>query len=224
MFKKYRVKMQFVERLCGSVPQNEEMIQPWLDSRKPTVRPPGAKSIVEVAEEVISTLPDQEAVNAETEKRITLGFQEYKGSLAMRGGTIKAHLKDCARILTQNYIGKIKGERSLAQRLLNCIMVEEYYIPILKDGEPVKKADGEFDKAIHVMTRMGPINALKRIQYIQEGSLTFHLLIMANTADRLVVSEDDLRSVFTYGAVKGYGGERGDGEGRYTFTIEEVSK
>lgn len=222
MFKKYRVEMSFVNRLCGSVPQNEAMIKDWLDGRRPTVRPPGGKSINEINEEVIATLPDMEQENADTERRVTLGFQTEPSGLVMRGGTIKAHLKDCSRILAQNYVGKIQGEKSLNLRVTNCTMIEEYFVPIMKEGKRVALADGMFDKAVHVMTRMGPINALKRIQYIERPTLTYHWLVMAATTGRNVVTEDDLKHILTYGSVHGYAGERGDGEGRYTWKLEEV--
>lgn len=230
MFKKYEVELKFINRLCGSVPQNEEMVRGWLDARKPRVRPPGSKDISETSEEVIKSLPDQEALNAETEKRVTLGFQYladdlHESGLAMRGGTIKAHLKDCSRILAQNYIGKIAGEKSLNVRVTNCVMVEEYWIPLFTArGTRAKEADDMFDKAVHVMTRMGPINALKRVMYLNQPTMRFNLLVMENTSKKLVISENDLNAIFQYGAVHGYAGERGDGEGRYTFQITEVTK
>lgn len=223
MWKKYEVELNFVGKLCGSVPMNPEMIQGWLDARKPRVRPPGSKDILETAEEVITSIQDQKELNAETEKRVTLGFQKVDGGLVMRGGTIKAHLKDCARILSQNYIGKIQGEKSLNVRVTNCVQVEEYWIPLLRNGKPIDEADNYIDKAVHVMTRIGPVNALKRIQFIEKPSMIFNLLVMESSAKRLVVSLNDLKSVFQYGGIHGYAGERGDGEGRYTFTIKEIT-
>jgi len=222
MFRKYRVELKFINRLCGSVPQDKEMVKKWLDGRKPSVKPPGGRSINEINEEVIATMPDQEAENAETEKAIALGFQVEKSGLVMRGGTLKAHVKDCARILSQNYIGKIQGEKSLNVRVTNCTMIQEYWVPIMKDGKRIAEADGLFDKAVHLMGRFGPINALKRIQYVEQPTLTFHWLVMKTTTDKNVVTEDDLKSILTYGSVHGYAGERGDGEGRYEWTLEEV--
>ena len=36
------------------------------------------------------------------------------------------------------------------------------------------------------------------------------------------ISKADLESIFEYGGVHGYAGERGDGEGRYFATVQEV--
>jgi len=219
----YEVKMKFVERLCGSTPINPELITGWLEARKPRVRPPGSKTIEEVAEEVMTTIATENGnrESEEIEQKVTLGFQSVDNRLVMRGGTLKAHIKDCGRILSSLYIGKIEGQRSLAVRLINCANVDNYWVPIHKDGEIVKEADGFFDKAVHVQTPRGPRNALKRILYVEKPSLTFDLMVMENQAKKPVVALKDLESLFQYGGKHGYAGERGDGEGRYTFTIKE---
>lgn len=139
----------------------------------------------------------------------------------MRGGTIKAHIKDCARIIS-SFNAKMKGERSFAVKVLNCLYVGEYWVPILKAGNPTKKSDGTFDKAVHVMTPQGQRNALKRIHFINEPTMAFHLSVMQSPKGD-VVNRKDIETLLTYGAVHGYAGERGDGEGRYTFKVEEVS-
>ena len=47
--------------------------------------------------------------------------------------------------------------------------------------------------------------------------MTFTLKVLGRS-----VSETDLHHLFEYGGVHGYAGERGDGEGRYNYTIERV--
>lgn len=226
LWSKYEVRLQFVGKLCGSTPLNPEIIQGWLEARKPSVRPANSKSMDDIHQEVLSTLAteDIQTENEEIEKRVTLGFQNVNGGLVMRGGTMKAHLKDCARILSSMIYGKVKGERSFAVKLLNCLNVEEYWIPVLKEGQPVLEADDYLDKAVHVQTMMGPRNALKRILFVNRPTMNFHLLITNTKDGKPVVSMDDLETVFKFGAVKGYGGERGDGEGRYAFKIQDIKK
>lgn len=225
LWKKYEVNFQFVGKLCGSTPQDPEMIQGWLEARRPSVRPVNSKSLDEVHQEVLTTIAteDLEQENKDIEQRVTLGFQNVNGGLVMRGGTMKAHIKDCARIISSMIYGKVKGERSFAVKVLNCVNVEEYWIPILKEGKPVLEADNYLDKAVHVQTMMGPRNALKRILYINRPTMSFHLLITNTKDGKPLVSMVDLETLFTYGAVHGYAGERGDGEGRYTFKIKEIT-
>ena len=51
VFVRYKLRMTFLTKLCGGVPNKKELIQPWLEARAPKVRPPGGKSIDEVQEE-----------------------------------------------------------------------------------------------------------------------------------------------------------------------------
>lgn len=220
MWKNLEVRFKFENKLCGSVPLDPKMIEPWLSARMPNTKPNGARGIEDIAKEVMtSTMVEEE--NKEITDRITLGFQKFGDGLVMRGGTIKAHLKDCSRIVTSMITGKVKGERSLSQRVVNCVNVSEYWIPLLKDGNPIKEADNVFEKAVHVMTMLGPRNALKRILYIEKPEMKFNLMVALTKDGKPVVSLEELTSVFEYGSMHGYAGERGDGEGRYGFVINE---
>ena len=46
-----------------------------------------------------------------------LVFQRDNDVLCMRAATVKAHIKDCARVLSTQFISKIKGERAFSTRL-----------------------------------------------------------------------------------------------------------
>ena len=111
----YQVRFDFVTKLCSSVPADPALIEAWQKSRQPRVKPPGGKSIEEIQEEVVASLAEPEA----EEQYSMLVFQRDNGSLVMRAATIRAHLKDCARVLSAQWIGKIQGERSFATKVLN---------------------------------------------------------------------------------------------------------
>ena len=213
LWKIYNVKWLFLTKLCGSVPGDPEMVKKWLDARQPKVRPASSKSIVEVQEEVFATL------NEETVEQSILTFQRVDGALVMRAATVRAHMKDCARVLSAQYIGKIKGERSFSTRIINGVYPDElqYWIPILRiDGTPVTAPDGTMDKAVHVRGIRGePLNSLKTFEFVNGARMDFRLKILGKSA-----SNDDLETLFTYGGVHGYAGERGDGEGKYSFTLD----
>lgn len=216
-----KVRWDFLTKLCGSVPADPAMREAWLANRTPSVRPPNSRSLAEINEEVVATLvePAQEELGG------LLTFQRQAGACVVRAATIKAHLKDCARFLSSNYVGKIEGEKSFAVRFLNGVYPDPqtYWIPILSQaGTVVKEPSGRYDKAVHVMTRMGQRSALKTIEFIEEARLEFYLLVMHDKKGKLVVSEEDLSTMMQYGGVHGYAGERGDGEGRYIFTIESL--
>jgi hypothetical protein len=104
-------------------------------------QPPNTKSLDEITEEVFATLAtDQEG---EADSNI-LTFQRHEGGLVMRAATVRAHLKDCARVLS-GFTGRLERERSFATRFINAVYPDpvQYWLPILRpDGSPVTKHDG----------------------------------------------------------------------------------
>lgn len=215
----YRVRWTFLTRLCASVPADPEIVKKWIEAREPRVKPAGALSIEEINEEVLASI---ERGEGEADQSFSmLVFQRHNGALVMRAGTVKAHIKDCARVLSAQYIGRIENERAFSTRVTNAVYPDQgvYWIPILReDGAPVREADGAYDKPIHVKGPRGTFNALKRFEFVEPPSvIEFTLKVLGRS-----VSETDLHHLFSYGGVHGYAGERGDGEGRYEYTIERI--
>jgi hypothetical protein len=219
MWTKFRVEMNFLTKLVSSVPADPELVKKWLDARKPTNRPPDSKSIDEVAAEVMATLPDE---IAESGMNV---FQRQEGGLVVRISTIRAHLKDCARTLSRLYVGKIEGEKSFAVKVVNALYYppEIYWLPILnqEDGQQMREPTGQYDKAIHAMTPRGSISALKRFEYVENARLVVPIIVLTPEKGRPVVGLRDLTTLFEYGSVHGYAGERSDGEGRYVAIITQ---
>lgn len=213
MFDVYQLEMEFVGRLMGSVPLKKELVRKWLEARAPAQPKPGP-SLDEIENEVLDTIEDVEAM---TEEEVSLGFQQVNDVLVVRAGTIKAHLKDCAR---QLYAAKLVSVKNFRSKVANYVNVVPYWIPILKDGVPVREHDGWHEQAVHVITPQGPRSALKRIQYVEGVSLVCRLYVLRNPE----VGEEELRKVLVYGGVHGYGGERSLGEGRYVFSLERVGE
>lgn len=220
MFERYAVTLQFENRVCGSVPLSKELVPIWLKSRMPKNKPEGEPDMEAVEQEVMDSIQ-------ETEERTTLGFQLHEDVLVVRGGTIKAHLKDCS-----NQIKDVvpnpkpvkseakKGIKALRSKVANMVYVEEYWVSLLRDdGEPVREEDSSYEQPVHVMTPMGPRNALKVIRFVEKPVMRFTLRVLENRQ----VTADTIRAILEYGSIHGYGGERGMGEGRYSFTMEKVS-
>jgi hypothetical protein len=218
----YRTTWTFTTQLCGSVPQNPDLIEPWLRSRAPKNVPAAvaagqAPTIDDLADEVESTLPDQDELDAEKVRLITLGFQKNGQGLFVRGGTVRAHIKDCA-----GQIATSIGFKNLRSHVANSCYIVENQILILRDGKPVQEHDGEFEQPVHVMTRQGPRNSLKRIRFLEGVGLVYTLKVMMPrlTDQHYRNGEDIIRAIHDYGETHGYGGERGMGSGRYRWELE----
>jgi len=197
LWEKIDVRWDFNDRLCGSVPMDPELVKPWLESRMAEVDP-------EVEAEVVETID-------EAQTKVTLGFQKDESGLFVRGGTVKAHIKDCANQIKESV--KIKNFRS---KVANKVYVAEGRIYLYKDGDIAQKVDGTYDQPIHVITPRGPRNSLKTISYLQEAHINFTIKLLGEDKE---VTREHLEAIFEYGSVHGYGGERGMGEGRYTAII-----
>jgi hypothetical protein len=165
------------------------------------------KSIEDLEAEVLESIQ-------ETEELTTLGFQQDENGLVIRGGNFKAHLKDCANQIKDEPGVKIKALRA---KVANKVYIQEYFVPIFKNGSQCKEPDNQFGQAIQVMTRQGPRSALKRIKYIWQPTVEFTLLLRPDKEVTLEV----VKKIFDYGSVHGFGGERGMGEGRYEFMVSE---
>lgn len=105
MWTRYDVRWDFITDLCASLPGDSALVKAWLDARKPARRPPDAKSIDEIAAEVIATLPDDEPAPQR------LVFARVNGGLAMGAHTIRAqtHLKGDLRLKFLKLVCGLKG-------------------------------------------------------------------------------------------------------------------
>lgn len=214
----YEVQWDGLNELCGSVPADPEIIRAWLESRRPKARPHDGKTINEIQEEVLASVE----VLDEAEFKI-LTFQRHDGQCVMRAGTIRAHIKECAKTISAQHVGRIEKERAFSTRVLAGVYLDETvrWVPILRpDGTPVTKHDGERDKPVR--TRFG--SALKRFEWIEPWRLNFPLKVLLSPRGGPSVAEEDLDTIFRYGGVHGYAGERGDGAGRYHFTITQIGE
>src|SRR6516225_4492101 len=210
----YDVEMRFYEKLCGSVPASSDLIDAWLRSRQPKVKPPDTKSIAEIKEEIFETLREA----PEEDDKNLLIFQRINGGLGVGSRTIKAHIKDCARVISAQHVGKIEGERAFSTRVINGVypLETEYWLPILdNEGKQVREASGVTEKPVRFRTRTGQqLSALKAFEFVYRPTLRFTLKVLGKS-----VSLEDLKTVFNYGGTKGFAGERGDGEGKYIAAL-----
>lgn len=218
VWKRWHVKLEFISNLYGSVPGDPEMVRAWLEARKPKARPPGGRSIDEVQAEVMETLANVEDV---PEDRSLLVFQTLANGdgsrhLVIRAETVRAHLKDCARVISAQYLGRLKGERAFSTKVINGVYpdTKQEFLEISRvDGTPITKHDGEIDRAVHTFRG----SALKRLQFVTPPSIIE--LTLQTLGDS--IKRDDLETLLTYGGVHGYGGERSRDGGKYTFTLTE---
>src|SRR3972149_1524051 len=218
----YKLTLQFVGRVCASVPADPNVLKTWLKNRQPNIKPPGAKSPDEMLESILNRIPDMDAENKEIAQRTLMVFERFdKAYLCVRSNTIRAHLKDCARQVQKNFIGRDNDEQGMVNRFINCVYPEielrdeigEGIILFMWEGKPIEKNNGISEKLVHVQTSRGPINAIKHFEYLLRPSLSCTLQVFGHT-----IRQSHLEWVLKYGGIHGYGGERSMMDGQYTYT------
>lgn len=227
MFKKLRVRWDFYTWLCSSVPANPDLIKAWLGAREPAVKPAGGRSTDEITEEVFNTLAIQQPTEEEEMKKNLLIFQRVNGKLVMRADTVRAHIKDCARIIGREHVGKVSGEMPWASRLINCTYPDystclkafgQCWIPVTdKEGRPFTEPHGIHEKPVLLWSG----SALKAFEYVNDARMEFTLTVLGGDG-RGAIKTEDFEKLFLYGGVHGYAGERSDGGGKYMSAITEA--
>lgn len=247
VWKDYCVTLEFTSPVYGGFPAAEKVLSSFIEKKiKDGAAAPirvqrGEEGIVEVKEnftqEEKRDMMIQDALNTvpptkedETEQR-TLVFRRiphgpFQGAFGIVGGSIRAHVKDCARVLSSSVILRGEGEKSLNIRATNGLYVVEDWIPLIRRGRPIMESDGLDEFFVHVTNpRTGaPMSSIKQCERLDPPtSATFTLSVLAKGFGSPVVAEDELSAIFTYGAVHGYGQERSRGMGRYICQVEEIT-
>lgn len=234
MWTRYEIRFDFVDRLCAGLPADPETQRKMLEARKPKRRPPESQSIDEIAEELVERTLRPESEDQATEEddrslhvfeRLMLPGMEER-VLVLRTMTFRAHIKDVVDVLSAQFIGKPEkgsGVRSFAVRAKNALYYprEIRYVPILdQDGKPLtRQTEIEWDKPIHPKGRP---SALKSYEYVLGAVVLWPLSVLTDITGKPNLSEQDLKYIFEFGGTKGYGPERGAGEGKYFPTITKV--
>jgi len=214
MFKKYRVKVDFQNQFAAGIPEDPNRLVDFLDAKKPTKEPEDAIPLEDLAEMIEGqTLPSEEGSD---EAAMTTTFKvDEDGNLAYESRCVKAHLKDCAFILSKNYLEK----RGLKTAVANRIQVGPEMLPLSRNGGFLKDVDDKEIRPITVQTRQGPRTAVKIVKFVNAPHMEFELTVLNDG----VVDGQLLETLFQYGGMmKGMGQDRNMGWGRYTFEIEEL--
>ena len=217
-WKTYDLTLNITNQLVGSVPKNPDVVRSWLESRKASEP---ALARMQQASAPVATLDEIEADVLATitpeEERSWTGFQSDDKGLFIRADNVKAHLKDCANVLRKTLEREPYKLTAPRSKLADRVYPLPERIHLLRDSANITAPDGDWERPIHVMTALGPRDALKRSDYVDTPTLKVELRVLADG----VITQPVLEEILDYGSIHGIGGERGMGYGRYTWTLEE---
>ena len=200
-----------LDDVAGGLPTDRRMIEAWQQGRWRAAKlqpgdPADVQEAVERTTELLSGIDEE--VGWKTFPR------DDQGLLCVEGRQVKAMLKEAANImkggLPQN--GKVIPLRS---RLAEQVFVVERLLPLLPHRT---EADETTERAIHVMTARGPRNALSRTDTCHKVEVVCTLRVLAISGS--IFTKELLTQLLDYAQENGFGADRSQGLGRFTYTLE----
>lgn len=232
MWRELSLKMTFTVHLCGSVPRSREIIKKWIATRTATTaqhkkllaeaekKGRTVKTLEEVEQEHLETLhelADKEA----SEEDSWVGFSEDKEGLFVRGGNLRAHLKDCAGVVgphaKKGAVPDMPTVLNFRAKAVDAIYVKQDRLHILNgNGQVAKDATGFRDATLSVKTARGPRTCLKRVDYLDPAVIEATILLYPGE-----ITRDWINVLLEYGRVHGFGQDRSLQFGRYEYELGE---
>lgn len=243
----FDVRLDFINKVMGGAPLDSEVMAKMLDVKREGPLETGQVRAEDYAEDRLENSSKSENENGEEVEETTInGFvANDDGHLMAFDYQVKAHIKECARILASSPIlRKMFGATgkyvpALKKKTADRVYVKPLEFPFVKiDGEPVSvdgyharyphrtdvipvtEVDGQIKRFIRIpLPKGGEASAIKISQFIDKPSLEFKLKVL-NDGFAIKESFDVkqyLTHLFEYGGEHGMFAERSLGYGRYVI-------
>lgn len=181
--------------------------------------PVGVKTLEEVRQERQDTIDPLHEVTEQD--KVWVGFSRDEHGLFVRGGNLRAHLKDCADVVARAVkagadpgLPEVKNFRS---KVVNSLYVQEDRLHLLDgNGKVATEVTGFRDATLSVMTAQGPRTCLKRVDYLEPCIIQATLLLYPGE-----ISRDWIAVLLDYGCEHGFGQDRSLQFGRYDYELGE---
>ena len=186
--------------ILGSVAASKALRTQYIASKAPTD---------ELREEEESLAMDIE------EKGLTVFYRDRQDQLCMMGYQIKGFFKGALLALKAQC--KIAAPKS---KIDNLVFVEPRYIPIKRDGKPLRDEDDILERPLRAQTAQGERVSLAASELIEDPwQITIEVTMLPNagTAKSEALSWDVIETALDYGVYHGLGQWRNADWGRFTW-------
>lgn len=205
--RKYR--LTGITPMLGSNPANPKIYSEFVASK--------AENIEKALEET-AMLPNEDDLREKLEQIKTMGltvFLRDGENLVIGNHVIKGFLK-AAMLALKDQIG-ITAPKS---KVDNYVFVLPTYIPILRDGKPIKAPDGYNERSLRAETMQGPRVTLASSEQIEAPwtvEIDIRLVWNSGSAKSKGITWETVETALGYGELKGLGQWRNAGNGSFTF-------
>lgn len=223
----YRVELLVTEDMLGTAPSNREIYSEFiatkaLQAEKKLAVTDEAKAIVQakqdaITEEELAMLPE------EGMKGLTVFRRDPSGNLIITDTMIRGFLKEGA-----SAIGAEGSTWGLTSKIDKFVFVTNEnkrpirMLPLLRDGQPITAPDGILERPLRAMTKQGPRIALAASEIVKAPiTLSFYITLVGvnEWKSGKPITEEILKSWFSYGQFTGLGQYRTGGHGRFDATV-----
>lgn len=218
LFKQYRVRLEFRDRIYGGVPGDPEIIEGWLRSKA------GITQDVEVRNAVLRTLSElghelsaedsydeiSRAVKEVADSRQVNRFKRDDQGLYIEARQVKAMLKECCNIMfAGDRWGKTKkGPKNfLSERIF--VRPDRIHLGV---AEP----SGVETFVCHTVGPRGPMSSLNAVEYVKRPSAE---LVVWSLNDE--VTEEQWGAIWVAAQENGLGARRSQSGGQFDVTLWE---
>jgi hypothetical protein len=217
LFEEYQVSICFLDKVLGGCPAMGDMLEFYMEAKHMS-----DKEKEEFRERVRDgKLLDNELVSAK-ESNCCVFERDNEQCLTIWHANVKALLRECAVTLgiTQLPPGKRKsnddnaGHAGGRQTLQHGLHIDPLRIRLLKDGKPIKKADGNVDRIKHISDASGRRSAIGRHEYVEKAQATFTIKWPINGAFK----EEHIKRMLKLAEGDGLGASRSQGFGKFVVT------
>lgn len=195
MFDVYRVTINLIEPLLGTIPKREDVYTEFIATKAP--------------QPVADEQPDLSGIDTDDEGKGWTGFYvNAQGEPILKDYQIKGFLKEAGNVLKN--IAEIKAMRSK-------IDTQMFVFP--RDIS-LGKVAGVIERPLRAMTMQGPRVTVVRSDYVDVGtefSIEIHVL------NKSEITEEKLAILLDYGQYYGIGQWRNGGYGRFIYTLEATA-
>jgi hypothetical protein len=236
-WKRCTIEIDIKNRIVGGIPNDPNLIEGWTLANMKEAKEEERKKIAETTLEEIGDAVKEKAegmwtVFKRNENGIYIEGRQVKSMFkeaanVTRDFLIKAESKSGVELdeeddkivaEAEEKKGKKKGKKgagrsrftNLKSRVAERLMIEDERIYFVRDGKNLLKADGNEDRAIHVIGAQGPRTALKRVDFVNAPAT---LKMTARYLDDGVVDIDLIDFFLRYACYGGLGADRSQGNG-----------
>ena len=153
------------------------------------------------------------------EKGLTVFNRNHQDQLCLIGYQIKGFLKGALTALkAQCKIAAVKG------KIDNLVFVEPRYIPLKRNGQPLRDEDDILERPLRAQTMQGERTTLAASELVEDPwEITIEMTLVPNggTAKSEAVTWDAIEAALDYGAYHGLGQWRNADYGRFRWEKEE---